>query len=243
SLKPQYEAWMIVAPPRQGAESLNFLAEDAPSVLNPGSVQATSLDGEYVRFKQSLRGPAVAEVFIKLDGVLKSLNDKTSFRGGTGRLSNAVDVADHFYKNIKIDPIGDTGSVRLTYTHPDPEFAAKSLRSLVKIGDQLIRMDVRADVDSRIDWLKREMKTRLNPDHRKSLTRLLMAEERRRMLLSIETPYALSVIEEASASPRAVSPRGAILFPVLCLFGFILGLLAFTLRQELLGRRDVSNAF
>ncbi|MDY0029361.1 MAG: Wzz/FepE/Etk N-terminal domain-containing protein [Pseudobdellovibrionaceae bacterium] len=237
-LKPQYEARMIVAPPRQGAEALNFLAEDVPPVLSPSSAQAVSQDGEYIRFQQSLRGPAVAAVLLKMDGTLAGVNRSSRFIGGSGQVQGAVDLSEHLVRAVQIDPIGDTGSVRLVYTHPDPAFAERILGNLVRISDQLIRMDVRRDVEARIEWLKREMKATLHPEHRKSLTRLLMAEERRRMLLSIETPYALSIIEDANVSPRPVSPRAVILFPVLGILGFILGLLFFTIRQELNDYQD-----
>ncbi|HNQ91834.1 MAG TPA: hypothetical protein PKI93_02775 [Alphaproteobacteria bacterium] len=231
-LKPQYEIWMIVAPPRQGAESVNFLVEDLPQVLAPMAGQATSRDGEYIRFKQSLRGPAVASVLIKLDGMVKGINDKSLMRGGSGSLSDAREVAHHLAWSIDLDPLADTESLRLVYHHPDPEFGLKLLRNLVKIDDQLIRLDVRKDVEARIDWLKRELKATLNPEHRQALTRLLMAEERRRMLLSIETPYAVSVIEDATASPVPVSPKSTLFLPFFGLFGMVVAFLVFYVRRQ-----------
>jgi len=59
-----------------------------------------------------------------------------------------------------------------------------------------------------------------------------MAEERRQMLLSIETPYALSVIEDAMASPRPVVPRFVLLFPLLVLSGMVVGGVVFSLRAD-----------
>lgn len=235
-LRPQYEIRMIIAPPRQGAESLDFLAGDLPPVLSPLAGQAASRDGEYTRFQQSLRGPAAAAVLIKMDGMTGALNEKSLFRGGGGRFSDAIGVADHLEHAVRIDPLGATESLRLSYRHPDAEAGRKMLRNLVRIADQLIRLDVRRDVEARIEWLKRELKSTLNPEHKQALTRLLMAEERRRMLLSIETPYALSIIEDATASPQPVVPDAMILFPVLVFFGMLGGVLVFYLRSELSGR-------
>ncbi|MCB1550677.1 MAG: hypothetical protein KDJ26_01615 [Alphaproteobacteria bacterium] len=232
TLKPQYDISMIVAPPRQGAENLNFLVEDLPPVLAPVASQTTSRDGEYTRFQQSLRGPAVATVLIKMDGILESLNHKTVFRGQSDQLLTAAEVSSQLMHDVRFEPLGATESLRLRYRHPDSEFGTKMLRSLVKISDQLIRLDVRRDVDARIEWLKRELKSTLNPEHRQSLTRLLMAEERRQMLLSIETPYALSVIEDAMASPRPVVPRFVLLFPLLVLSGMVVGGVVFSLRAD-----------
>lgn len=231
-LKPQYEIWMIIAPPRQGAESVNFLVEDVPQVLSPMAGQATSHDGEYVRFGQSLRGPAVASVLIKMEGMTSGINNKSLLRGGHGELAAAREVAHHLGRSINLEPLSDTESLRLVYHHPDAEFGMRLLRNLVKIDDQLIRLDVRKDVEARIDWLKRELKSTLNPEHRQALTRLLMAEERRRMLLSIETPYAVSVIEDATASPEPVSPKATLFLPFFGLFGMAIAFLVFYARNQ-----------
>lgn len=222
-LRPQYECWMIVAPPRQGAETLNFLADDVPPVLAPLNRQMTSKEGDYVRFQQSLRGAAVSSVFLKLDGVQDQLGHSSLLRWTTAVISTPQMLSDYLDHEVRLEPVADTESVRLVYRHPDPLFGEKLLRNLVKIGDQLIRLDVRKDVDARVDWLKRELKMTLNPDHRQALTRLLMAEERRRMLLSIETPYAVSIVEEATSSPRPVYPSRALLILILMAGGLFAG--------------------
>lgn len=141
-------------------------------------------------------------------------------------------MSDHLVKTIRFDPISATESFRVIYRHPDSVNGVRLLRSLVKITDQLIRLDVRKDVDARVNWLKRELKSTLNPEHRQALTRLLMAEERRRMLLSIETPYAVSVVEEATSSPRPVSPNKFLLFPVLIGLGVLVAFGVFSLRRS-----------
>lgn len=230
-LRPQYECWMIVAPPRQGAESLNFLADDLPPVLAPSSRPMTSKEGDYVRFQQSLRGAAVASIFLKLDGVQPSLAEAAPVRGMSASISTPQLLSDYLEHDVRLEPVSDTESIRLVYRHPDPQFGEKLLRNLVKIGDQLIRLDVRKDVDARVDWLKRELKITLNPDHRQALTRLLMAEERRRMLLSIETPYAVSIVEEATSSPHPVYPSKALLLLVFLAAG-LFGGAAIVLAQD-----------
>ncbi|MBL8640085.1 MAG: hypothetical protein JNK24_07015 [Alphaproteobacteria bacterium] len=231
-LKPHYEAWMVVAPPREGAETLNFLVENPPPILAPMANQSIPRAGEYVRFQQTLRGPTIAKILIDKEGFLPALNQKTTFRWSSGNLSGPTQLSQALSKQIRLDPIGATDSLRLSYTHPDPQFAVKMLQSLVLTTDQLIRLDVRADVQSRIDWLKAQLKTTLNPDHRQALTKLLMAEERRRMLLSINTPYALSVIEPATALPRPVTPKPTLLVPLCLIIGLAAAFGIFTLRED-----------
>lgn len=235
TLRPQYHIWMIVAPPRQGAENLNFLVEDLPPVLAPVAAQSTSKNGEYIRFQQSLRGPAVATVLLKMEDMRIGLNRKTTWRWGDGNMLDAGDVSTHLARVVQMDPVGPTESLRLSYRHPDPAFGKKMLRNLVRISDQLIRMDARRDVEARIDWLKRELKQTLNPEHRQALSRLLMAEERRRMMLSIDTPYAVSVIEDATSDPRPVLPRFFFLFPVLVVSGMGAGAIFFHVRRAVRG--------
>lgn len=231
-LKPHYEAWMVVAPPREGAETLNFLVENPPPILAPMANQSIPRAGEYVRFQQTLRGPTIAKILIDKEGFLPALNQKTTFRWSSGNLSGPTQLSQALSKQIRLDPIGATDSLRLSYTHPDPQFAVKMLQSLVLTTDQLIRLDVRDDVQSRIDWLKAQLKTTLNPDHRQAITKLLMAEERRRMLLSINTPYALSVIEPATALPRPVTPKPTLLVPLCLIIGLAAAFGIFTLRED-----------
>ena len=102
---------------------------------------------------------------------------------------------------------------------------------LRKTNDQLIRVSAKDDVEMRVEWLRRELDKNFNPEHRTSLANLLMAEERKRMLLSLETPYAVTVIEEAHASARPVAPRPAIIIIILLVVGGVLGSVVALLRH------------
>ncbi len=240
TLKPQYEIWMIVTAPREGVERFDFLTDQARPFLVSGSDQTALTDREYMRFQQSLRGPAVAAVLLRMDGMLGGLQQDTLFQGGASDMSGSGDVANYLERHVRMDPVKNSESLRLTYHHPDPDVGVKLLRNLVRIGDQLIRQDARRDVDARIEWVRRELKMTLNPEHRQTLTRMLMGEERREMLLSIDTPYALSIVEDASASPRPVFPKPMLFFPVLMMACMVMGLVLSYLRVEL-GKRRTSH--
>ena len=66
SLKPQYEATMIVAPPSHDSRTDSFVegvfvyAPDVEARIPTGSP-------EFIRFEQSLRGAAVANLVFKMD--------------------------------------------------------------------------------------------------------------------------------------------------------------------------------
>ncbi len=239
TVKPQYEIWMIVTAPREGVERFDFLTDQARPFLVSGSDQTALTDREYMRFQQSLRGPAVASVLLRMDGMKDGLQQDTLFLGGASDLSDASDVANYLDRHVQMDPVKNSESLKLVYHHPDREMGIKILRNIVRIGDQLIRQDARRDVDARIEWLRRELKTTLNPEHRQALTRMLMGEERREMLLSIDTPYALSIVEDANSSSKPSFPKPMLFFPVLVLAGMVTGLALSYLRSELRKRRVV----
>jgi hypothetical protein len=85
---------------------------------------------------------------------------------------------------------------------------------------------MKAETETKIEWLKTEFGKTLNPDHRAALVQLLMSEERRRMLLSLDTPYAVNVVEEASASPRPVVPNHPLVFLAMSMLGALCGAMA-----------------
>ncbi len=128
--------------------------------------------------------------------------------------------------------MGATSSRKVTYRHPDPEFAVKLLTILRKADDQIIRTSVKSETETKIDWLKTELQKTLNPDHRQALAQLLMTEERHRMLLSLETPYAVSVVEESSANPRIVFPHKSILFVMMVMVEVMAGAIVSLLKIE-----------
>ena len=172
--------WLLLRRVR-GAENLNFLVEDLP-VLTPVASQTTSRDGEYTRFQQSLRGPAVATVLIKMDGILESLNHKTVFRGQSDQLLTAAEVSSPVDAWCPFRAFGGKPRVCVcAIAILIPEFGTKMLRSLVKISDQLI-VWMFEDVDARIERVKARIEVYFKSRTSSVFDRLLMAEERRQML-------------------------------------------------------------
>lgn len=223
-LKPHYEASMIVAPPAHDSRTDSFV--EGVFVYAP-EVEAKIPTGspDFIRFEQSLRGAAVAGLLLKMDGIADAIAEDTVFHGIGSAVNTPEDLMLYLQRHVIIETVGATASRKISYRHPDPHFAVKFLTRLRKTNDQIIRTSVRAEVETKIDWLKEEFRKTLNPDHRKALAQLLMTEERRRMLLSLETPYAVSVVEEASALPHPVIPNVPMLFVMMGLAGIFLGAL------------------
>lgn len=219
-LKPQYEATMIVAP---------AIAEDlSESFVENVMVRAPSVEAQiptgspnFIRFEQSFRGHGVAGVVIRMDGIKDQIIKDTLWRGAGLNLTTPEELVLYLNREVKIEPIGVTTSRRIIYRHPDPAFAVRFLGLLRKVDDQLIRTSVREETSNRIEWLKKELKDTFNPDHRQALTRLLLIEERRLMLLSLDAPYAVSVVEEAAASPKPVVPHKFLICLMMTFLGFV----------------------
>ena len=221
-LKPQYEASMIVAPPlvdtrtNSFVDGVMFYAPDVTAHIPTGNP-------EFIRFEQSLRGVAVSSLLLQMDGVANNIAKATTWRGASQEIPSPENLSLILQKEIKIEPIGATSSRKITYRHPDPKFAVQLLLLLRKVDDQIIRTSIKSETENKIEWLKSEFQKTLNPDHRNALVQLLMSEERRKMLLSLETPYAVNVVEEASVSPKPVIPNRPFIFFMMMLAGGFCG--------------------
>lgn len=223
-LKPQFEASMIVAPPLHDTRTNSFV--DGVMVYAPDiAARIPTGSPEFIRFEQSLRGVAVANLLFRMDNLANKIGEDTTWRGTSDTILTAEDLSLVLQKNIQIEPIGTTASRKISYRHPDPEFAVKLLVLMRKVDDQIIRTSVKAETETKIEWLKTEFQKTLNPDHRAALVQLLMSEERRRMLLSLETPYAVNVVEEASATPRPVVPNHPFIFLAMSMVGGLCGVI------------------
>lgn len=230
-LKPHYEATMIVAPPSHDSRTDSFV--EGVFVYAP-EVEAKIPTGspDFIRFEQSLRGAAVANLLFKMDGMTAQISKDTTWRGLSRSITTPEDLAHYLDNHITIETLGATSSRKITYRHPDPEFAVKLLTMIRKADDQIIRTSMKTETETKIDWLKSEFQKTLNPDHKRALAQLLMSEERRRMLLSLDTPYAVSVVEEASASSQAAVPNRMMIAVILVVVGAICGAIVALIKTE-----------
>lgn len=224
-LIPQYEATMIISPVLQDGRDGIFLGAERGGArdIAAESWRGAASSPEFMRFEQIFREQSVASVLIKYeDMMLKVREDRTVRLGGT-HLSSSAELAEYLKDKVEWEPIGASPSRRLSYRHPDPEFAAKFLSRIHKITDELIRTQARVETDEQISWIKKELGKTVNPDHRQALAQLLMGEERRRMLISMDRPYAAMVVEPAASRARPVSPQHLLLFLVMSLIGGMSG--------------------
>lgn len=170
---------------------------------------------DFYRFVQTARGPATADILRKDDTIRSVLPDESTH--------SASALSHYMTRRVDIQPVGATPLRRMTYYHPDPEFAAAFLRKAHLVADQMIRRDRRRMAQARIDYLSASLEKTVNPDHRRIITGLLMQQEHILMLANLDEPYAAIVVEPASSSVRPVWPDRPLTIAGLALIGAMFG--------------------
>jgi len=236
SAVPQYKATMIVGPanPMDGAEMSSLLANDNLFALRYLVQRVSSSQStEFLTFENIFNGPSVADILAKDAQTLGMLTRDRRFHFQQGaRQWSAPKVHDYLRAQVNISPVGGSPLRELFYAHPDPEFAQHFLTLVHGITDSLIRGQIARETTARILYLKDAISATQNPDHRRALTTLLMEQERLKMLVSLEEPYAASVIEPAAIAARPVWPDGYLIFGGLMFLGAAAGFMFHRTRRR-----------
>lgn len=232
---PHYKASIILSPaaPMTGAESSSMLANDNLFALRFLVQRLGSGQGsDFQRFENIYTGPSVAAILLKDRKIESGLKADQSFSFLTPEQSwNAEKLSEYLGKRLRLEPMGVTSARRLTYHHADPEFARYLVSAVHHIADGLIRHTIREDSKARVDYLNKASSETTNPEHRRALTTLLMEQERLLMLVSIDQPYAASVIEPASSGVKPQWPDKKLTFAGFALIFAFLGYLVYGARR------------
>lgn len=120
----------------------------------------------------------------------------------------------------------------MVFWHPDPDYAAAFLTRLHEIIDRLIREDIAREARERVTYLRSLGFQTTNPEHRRALTDLLMEQERLLMLVSMDQPYAATIIELAGTGPKPEWPAPGLLLIAAMAAGALAGYLFSILRRD-----------
>jgi hypothetical protein len=228
---PYYRAALVVTPanPMSGAEVSSLLANDDMFALRY-MVQRVGVTNasDFSKFETVFAGVSVAEVLLQDDQIMRGLMAERR-----GILSPEVSwtaqrLAEYVQRRVDVEPIGATALRRMVYSHPDPRFAVYFLTRLHDMADRQIRQTIRRDTTQRVNYLQAAIDETNNPDHRRALTALLLEQERLRMLVSMDQPYAAEVVEEAAASSRVIWPQTALVLMAAMAAGAILGFIGWS---------------
>ena len=208
------------------------------SVEEQGTRQATKppSDISLVKFEATFKGIGVAGLLLRDPEITNGLSRDVSFSFSDPERDWTVEkLSEYIAERVVVNPVGESDLIALEYFHPDKAFATTFLNRLHMVSDGLIRHGLRKDVSERIAYITTAMAEVNNPDHRRAMTDLLMEQERLKMLVSIDQPYAAAIVVPAASSVKALWPDPLLVYSAFILVGAFLGFVVFEIRVT---RRD-----
>jgi len=136
-------------------------------------------------------------------------------------------------RSVKQDE--DTHLVTLQIEWKDRMAAAAWANDLVERLNAEMRQRAIAHADASVGYLERELNTTSAVATREAINRLIEAQIKQRMLANVTREYAFRVVDRAvpADSDDPVRPRKFLLLVGGALFGFVLGVLAVSVRFAL----------
>lgn len=205
---PRYASEMIIAP---------------TSPLSRAMDPSAHSQDTFLLFENLVIGPSIARTLMeKYPQDIEKLHRDRFFIFFSSPLKQSArpeDVAIYLKHSINSSKIGETSLTRLTYTHPDPVFAAEFLTHLHETTDTIIRTRVKETTKARITYLEEALMRTHNEDHKRALTDLLMEQEQIAMLAAMTEAFSARIIEPSTTSPEPVWPTS---LPIIFMF-IILG--------------------
>lgn len=232
SCVPHYKAEIMIAP--AAIMGQDVLAQTS-SLEGTISIQHKEPDesSSFLRFEHIFSGVTVAGILLQ-DENLKSVveEERPFFLSVHKAPQGADDLSRYLKKNVRIEPVSGTILRRLSYMHPDPQKAKLFLERIHKIADDTIRKSVSQETDERIIYLQQAIEQSVQPEQKRILTDMLIAQERMKMMVSINQPYAASVVEPPYVSARSAWPDPYLVYPLFILAGLLAGFIAYGLRHH-----------
>ncbi len=226
-----YRAEMIIAPARPMGQSLlpSSKIGEGSSQIQEGDLQSSSA---FLRFENIYNGVSVAGFLAQDKDIIAGVSSDLAFEFSKPRNDwNAQSLSEYLKKRIRLEPVSGTPLRRLIYLHPNKEFAVEMIKRIHRITDEMIRARILVETNQRIDYLSSSLSKTTNPEHRRSLANLLMEQERLKMFVSLDQPYAASIIEPAFVSSRPRWPDPYIIYSVFIFIGLLFGFVVYGLRH------------
>ncbi|MFK7840475.1 MAG: hypothetical protein AB8B83_09135 [Bdellovibrionales bacterium] len=227
---PKVEARMMIAPAELMDVAMKTRVQNGRSdfVLDSGPMRQHEVVPHFTRFEAMIRGIAVSKILLRndyfVDGVLR---DRSFVFDERNDALNAFELAEYIRNHVRFDPFGESAMGEIVYRHSDGQFASYFVQQIHRVTDQLIRTELRDQVNERIAYLERVIAKTINPEQRRIMTSLLLEQERTRMLVSMDAPVAARIIDPVAVSSRAVWPNLAFIYSGFCLIGLILAYFIF----------------
>ena len=244
SIRPQYTIKMVVGPiSSNGPAGMGTPAahlrdvEERENALNNGPEALT----DYDRYLELLTSPAVAEELIKtVPDVMQTMfpdrwNAKEKewylpwravpaeivnrVRGGAPwHAPTAEDLAQRLHIMLQQRVLGATPMRELKLHHRDRGFGISLLYAMHQAADNVLRAEAARRSAAISEYIEKQMPDVNLEEHRQILSEILAAQERIRILVAVDLPYAADIVEPPSAPVQPDTPQP---WPIIVLGGLV----------------------
>jgi len=225
-----YRAEMVLASAMPMGQGAALQKQEGTIQVQPSDLQS---DVVFLRFEATYNGASVANILMKDQNVLDALAFDRPFIFSDGQnVKYSEELSEYLKARVLLEPVSGTPLRRLVYLHPNKDFAKAMIARIHRITDEMIRVRFLHEVNERIDYLNSALSRIQNPDHRRSLVLLLMEQERLKMLVSLDQPFAASIVEPPSVSAKPRWPDPYLIYPVFMFVGLLIGFVVHGVRHH-----------
>lgn len=138
-------------------------------------------------------------------------------------------------ETVSINEDKSSGFVEISLNHRSPVYAKEWLEMLVVDINETLRSQDLAESERAVAYLESQLKRTKVAEIRELLAGLLRSHMESRMIATVESNYAFSVIDPPTVPEQKISPKRTLIFLVGALLGGVLG---FALSLVRLGLRN-----
>lgn len=135
---------------------------------------------------------------------------------------SAADLERYIQKNVTVEEDQKTSIARVTFDHPNPDFAVKFLSYLHEATDQILRERTLVRSTQYIEYLQKKLDSVTVADHRAALVQALSEQEKLRMMASSNVAFAAEPFGPVTSSARPTSPQPAMVLALSALLGILI---------------------
>ena len=117
-----------------------------------------------------------------------------------------------------------TGFINLQFSHASPEFAFKMVQNIINEANNLTRKQHIEEADKALLYLNSEQKNTLDIGTKESISTLINAQFKVKMLANVREDYVLRAIDAPVQSEWPAAPNRPRITIITSLAGLILGL-------------------
>jgi uncharacterized protein involved in exopolysaccharide biosynthesis len=239
---PQYTGEMVLGPTSQtgvAARGARLPLEDIQNEkirTTPAEMTADETLSDFSREIQLLTSPEIAARLLKdkdlqLDqnllhqhGMMHGVKWLLWHLAGQSLQSDedATSLSALLTSEVHVDTIGRSAMRKITFRHPNREFAVGLLNALYRASDAQLKEQAQTRTTAEIAYLRVALDHVTLADQRKAFVDLLAEQEQTQLLIAIDLPFAADRIQAATAPLNPDWPPVGLVL----LFAFLLGAFA-----------------